>query len=193
MQVKEKEVLRYLGSGGRPAGEDLAQLIKDCLAEIGDLTREKYTFGLFDLTREGGQLGVKNTTLKLLGRSIAQHLQHSEQVAIMAVTLGLAVDKKIAHYAQFNLTRGLVLDACASAAVEALCAQVESEIKALAARQGFNITRRYSPGYGDFPLESQAPIVSILNAYRQLGLTVTESSLLIPRKSVTALMGLVPQ
>ena len=64
--------------------------------------------------------------------------------------------------------------------MEALCAQVESEIKALAARQGFNITRRYSPGMV-ISLESQAPIVSILNAYRQLGAGYRKL-LLIPRK-----------
>ena len=189
MQVRQDEILRYLGTRGRPADKGMAKLIDDCLTEIDGLARAKYCSQIFDLKRDGERLGVKNTTLKLAGRSIARHLQQSQRVLIMAVTLGLEIDKRIAYYAKLDLTRGLVLDACASAAVEALCEQVEEEALALASRQGFRITRRYSPGYGDFPLETQAGIVSVLDTYRRLGLTVTESSLLIPRKSVTALIG----
>ncbi len=193
MQVKLDEVLRYLGYRGRSSDKSTAELIKNCLTEIGDLAREGYYYGLFDLERNGELLEVKNTTLKLIGQSIDRHLQHSQRVAIMAVTLGLEVDKRVSYYSKLDLTRGLVLDACASAAIEALCDQVEKEILALASRQGFHITKRYSPGYGDFPLETQADIVSVLDTYRRLGLTVSESFLLIPRKSVTALIGLVPQ
>ncbi len=50
---------------------------------------------------------------------------------------------------------------------------------------------RFSPGYGDCPLSAQRSIVnSVLNATRLIGLTVTPTSLLIPTKSVTAVIGL---
>ena len=49
---------------------------------------------------------------------------------------------------------------------------------------------RFSPGYGDCPLTAQRSIVDALNATRLIGLTVTPTSLLMPTKSVTAVIGL---
>ena len=52
------------------------------------------------------------------------------------------------------------------------------------------MTDRYSPGYGDLPLTLQPQLLSLLDAARQIGLTLTDTCLMTPRKSVTALFGL---
>ncbi|MFA9422765.1 MAG: methionine synthase, partial [Sedimentibacter sp.] len=66
---------------------------------------------------------------------------------------------------------------------------VEGEIKDLAAKEGSSITFRYSPGYGDVPISHQGDILAALNAQKLIGLSVSDSSILIPRKSVTAFIG----
>lgn len=190
MNINHNEVLHYLGYKGQKADKNTEELIDECICELGDIAQPKHVHDLFDLTRVDGQIILKGSILSFPGRDINRHLQQSVRCAVMAVTLGLEVDKRIAFYSKINLSKGIVMDACASAVVEALCEEVESKIGAQAAQEGLYIISRYSPGYGDFPLELQHEISSALDAYRKIGLSVTENSLLIPRKSVTAVIGL---
>jgi cobalamin-dependent methionine synthase I len=48
---------------------------------------------------------------------------------------------------------------------------------------------RYSPGYGDLGIENNKGILDVLSAQRNIGLTITDSGIMIPRKSVVAIMG----
>ena len=77
-----------------------------------------------------------------------------------------------------------------TAKIEEVCDMCEEEIKKNVAQDGFYTNFRYSPGYGDFPLEYQRRIVTLLGCDKTIGLTVTDSSLLIPQKSVTAIIGI---
>ena len=85
---------------------------------------------------------------------------------------------------------GAVLDAACSAYVEAAVEQMDQQVKAAAAAHGLAGNWRFSPGYGDCPLTAQRSIVDALNATRLIGLTITPTSLLMPTKSVTAVIGL---
>ena len=85
---------------------------------------------------------------------------------------------------------GAVLDAACSAYVEAAVEQMDQQVKTDAATHGLAGNWRFSPGYGDCPLSAQRSIVNALNATRLIGLTVTPTSLLMPTKSVTAVIGL---
>ena len=51
------------------------------------------------------------------------------------------------------------------------------------------LTDRFSPGYGDMPLDDQHALFRILNVSRRIGISLSESGLMIPQKSVTALIG----
>lgn len=128
--------------------------------------------------------------MELRGDDIKDHLKNSKYVATMAVTLGVEVEKKIRYYGKIDLTRGVILDSCATALVEEVCDYVEDKIKNLALAGGLNITSRFSPGYGDLPINTQSQILNSLNASRLIGLNVSDSSILLPRKSVTAFIGL---
>jgi len=108
----------------------------------------------------------------------------------MAVTLGLEADKRISFYSRTDLTKGLIFDACATAAAEALCDIVQEEIEAKAKVMGLKTTKRYSPGYGDFSIDIQKEIARVLKTYEKIGLAVNECSIMIPRKSVTAVIGM---
>ena len=83
-----------------------------------------------------------------------------------------------------------MLDAACSAYVEAAVEQMDQQVKTDAAVHGLAGNWRFSPGYGDCPLSAQRSIVNALNATRLIGLTVTPTSLLMPTKSVTAVIGL---
>ena len=66
----------------------------------------------------------------------------------------------------------------------------KDEVMKNALKDNLHITTRYSPGYGDFAIDNGAEILNVLDAYKKIGLSITENSIMLPRKSVTALIGL---
>ena len=111
-------------------------------------------------------------------------------VILMAATLGSEVEKLIRKAQVVNMPDAVILDACASSAIESVCNEVCAEIEKSV--DPFYLTDRYSPGYGDFPLEQQAQIFRTLDVTRRIGVTLTDSGLMIPQKSVTAVVGVSP-
>ena len=87
-----------------------------------------------------------------------------------------------------DVLRALIADAEASAAVDVLCDGAEREILS---RTGGALTVRFSPGYGDYPLEMQSALLDFVDASRKIGLCVTGSEMMTPIKSVTAVAGLM--
>ena len=98
----------------------------------------------------------------LLGQGIANHLEEAKTCVLLAITLGMAIDRKINYYKKVNLTKALILDACASTAVEQvandLCAEIEAQLKL----ENQHLTTRFSPGYDDFPLAIQGHLLAFI-------------------------------
>lgn len=190
LKLDRNEILRYLSYNENSIDEEMDELIDSCMKEILDISQFKYIYCIYEIMDLGIFLVLKNSTMELRGDDIKDHLKNSQHVATMAVSLGVEVEKRIKYYGKSNLTRGVILDACATALVEEVCDYVEDKIKSLALSRGLNITSRFSPGYGDLPITTQSQILNSLNASRLIGLNLSESSILLPRKSVTAFIGL---
>ena len=190
MKIERREVLRYLGYREQHLDETMEKLIVECLTEIKAVARKSFVYNLYNLEKRADQIKLISTNLVFPSKDLATHLQHADHCALMAATLGLETEQRIAYYSRFNLTKGIIMDACATAAIEALCDQVQAEIGRKAAQEGYTITKRYSPGYGDLSIRHQKEILAALKAYTRIGLTVNENYIMLPRKSVTALIGL---
>lgn len=188
--VDKKEVLRYLGYKDQRYSEALDGLIDDMRAEIVSISQYKYTYKIVDVVRDAnGNVFLKDQPFPLIGESIQHHLKEAEKCVVMAATLGIAVEQRINYYSKVDLTKNFILDSCATQLIEEVCDYVETVVRK-DLKEPFNFTFRYSPGYGDYPITVQNQLVHFLDGYRKLGLSVTENHLLIPRKSVTALIGL---
>ena len=189
--IDQNEVLRYLGCSRQWLDSSLGKLIAQCIDEAKTLIQPRMVYKFFNLDRAAGELLLRGTSVKLPGGGIADHMAEAEACIVMAVTLGLAVDRKISCYEKVDLTRAVILDACASAAVEqsadSLCAEIEAKLKL----ENKQLTTRFSPGYADFPLTIQRQLLALLNAERTIGLTVTSHNILLPRKSITAVAGVI--
>ena len=83
------------------------------------------------------------------------------------------------------MAKAVVVDSMASVDIEKFMDKIEDELKER--YKGLYFTNRFSPGYGDYPLEKQREVVKILNTEKKLGLSLTDSLLLNPTKSVTGL------
>lgn len=183
--------LRYLGYQGKEPDPQTEDLLNELFLELAELKEERFIYRCFDLSSASTHVNVANDFFKLPGESIKKHLENSTNCILMAVTLGHQVDKRLRYYEKLDLSKALILDACATAACEDLANRVCLKIEEDFSGKGQQLTGRFSPGYGDLPIELQADFIQILDAHRKLGLTVTSSSILIPRKSITAVMGIV--
>lgn len=180
-----REVLRYLGAGGKDPGP-LLPLAEDCARELLAAAKPRWTWRAFGcaLDSEGARL---DCGFLLPGRDIAGHLAGCREAVLMAATLSPGVDALLRRSQLSDLSRSLVLESCATAAIEEVCDRGETVIRQR--YPGRALTSRYSPGYGDLPVTVQGAFLDLLDAPRRLGLCATGSSILTPRKSVTAVIG----
>ncbi len=136
---------------------------------------------------------AESGSLTLSGDAIRRHLADAEEVAVMAATIGNAVETSIDEaFSAGEYSRALLLDAAATTATEACADYLNRTITAEAKRRGLYTAFRFSPGYGDWALTVQPDIVR-LSEGDTIGITVTGSLMLMPRKSVTAVIPLRKQ
>ena len=128
--------------------------------------------------------------LLLPGFDIARHVGDASQVALLAVTLGMESERTLRRIAALSATDGLLLDTLASSMAEQAAAVLHRRVVAWAAERGLSAGARFSPGYGDLPLSVQPTFLEASGASRALGISVTPANLLIPTKSVTAIVPL---
>ena len=176
-------ILRELGVTNTDAA--LSQIMSDMIATLCKVAWPRTIWRIYPLTWEKGLcLG----DVPLQGKDIAAHLKGCTQAAVLAVTLSSAVDTIIRRFQSTDMTKALFLDAIASEACDHLCDDVEKQVRARTDKPF--LTARFSAGYGDFPLSTQSGLLRLLDAERKIGLTATDRQLLLPMKSVTAIIGL---
>lgn len=188
------EALRYLRlpAGAKPPAE-LAARLDTAEAELLAAAVPRFVWRRFAIDRTPKGVLLRDTAVTLPGADIAALLADSPGCLLLAATLGQTADDLIRRAETVDISRALLLDALASAAVENLCDQLQAALARHFAAEKLFLTRRFSPGYGDLPLALQRPLCRLLDAGRLIGLTVSRSDLLLPRKSVTAVIGLSPR
>lgn len=188
--LDKAEVLRYLGHRGTEIPASLDALIDRCIDETVRTINPKYLYKRFSLHQTEDGIELAGSPVVLRGNDIAQHLANCEEAYLLCVTIGFEIEKTIRLKMLTAPDEGVIFDSCASTAVEHLADYAEREIVRLAAAEQLNITWRFSPGYGDLPLDTQKSIISTMDTHRKIGLSLNESLLLTPNKSVTAIIGL---
>ena len=177
------EVLRYLGYDGQDLSSDLERRIVRAMERCDRLVRSgvvRRAFAMDDLP------------LSLPGQSIAEHLRGAREVVLFTATLGHDVDRELRLLSATDPLGQVVFDAAATAAIERVANETEAQIRSEAAERGLYCSWRFSPGYGDLPLDVQPAFLRVLDATRRLGLSLTPSNLMVPTKSVTAIVGIHP-
>ena len=188
--IDKNEVLRYLGYRGQDIDDNMEALINICREEVVKKSNPRYIYRYFDLNNSDDGIELKDTILLLEGNDIKKHLKGCHKCAILVVTLGLNIEREINKNEKINLTKSLILDACATTYIEEICDSVQNEIEDDVKKNKFNITSRFSPGYGDLTLSIQKDILNVMNSSSTVGVTATSHNILLPRKSVTAIIGI---
>ena len=181
----KKEVLQYLRWTGSEIPPEVDALIDDCMAQTLSVAEPRWTWTVSPIDR-----AARTPALAFTGQDVPALLADCDRVVFFAATLGNGLEMAIRRAQVRDMTRALVLDCCGSAAIEAVCDDAEGEILTALNDPSVYLTDRFSPGYGDLPITAQPELLAAVDGPRRIGLHLTASNILTPRKSVTALIGL---
>ena len=190
IKADRKEIFRYLGYHGREPDTGVAEAVDSCTAALQAVAEPRHVRRVFPLERVSAD-HFRIEGMDVVSRNLSRNLRGCSEVCLMAATLGLGPDRLVQRAeALGKMSRAVILQAAAAAMIEAYCDDVNEEIRMEAASKGLFLRPRFSPGYGDFSLEHQTELFRILEVQKKIGVTLTGSLLMMPSKSVTAVIGL---
>ena len=188
--VSLREVMRYARAGSDP-GEQVLAMARELSLETAPLLAGRICYGEVEVALEPPRVRLGDALL-VESRDLCRNLQGCTRAVLFAATVGLELDRRIAREGRLSPARGLLLQALGAERIEALCDAFCQAMEESLAGQGLFPRPRFSPGYGDLPLECQAPLLQALDASRQIGVALNGSLLMSPSKSVTAIQGFSP-
>ncbi len=190
IKADRKEIFRYLGYRGREPETGVAEAADSCAAALQTVVEPRHVRRVFPLEWVSADR-FRIEGMDVVSRNLSRNLRGCSEVCLMAATLGLGPDRLVQRAeALGKMSRAVILQAAAAAMIEAYCDDVNEEIRREAAPKGLFLRPRFSPGYGDFSLEHQTELFRILEVQKKIGVTLTGSLLMMPSKSVTAVIGL---
>ena len=181
--LDRREVLRYARAAEGDAATEA--LLDRVWAEAAPLFEYRCAYCVTNSDCHAAVVTVN--ALSVTSRDLAALLAPHRRAVVVAATVGARFERYLVRLSRLSPSAALMADALGTERVEALM----DGFQAALAADGIVTTRRFSPGYGDLPLSFQREVFSLLSPEKNLGLSLGERLLMIPRKSVTALMGVV--
>ena len=180
-EADQIEILRYMGC--RSDESEISALVRSLLPEAMQAVSARVCYGEFDVRVDGDN--VDFGFARVCSQALAQRLDGCTRAVIFAATVGIGMDRLIARYATLSPAKALCIQSIGTERVESLCDTFEEMIT-----EGKKARGRFSAGYGDLPLEFQREIFRALDCPKRIGLSLNESLLMSPSKSVTAIIGI---
>lgn len=183
LKVNEAEAIRYLGYGRNKPDEQAELLIDACRKELEGILSAKCCYMRVPVffREETLDLGFGDIHSKALWKN----LSGCSEAWLFAATIGLETDRLISRTGKISPAKSVVIDALASSAIENWCDTINTMLC-----EKEQCRPRFSPGYGDFAINNQKNLLMLLDASRKIGLTLTDTMLMAPSKSVTVVIGI---
>ncbi len=178
----KKEILRYAGC--RAFDAEVAELADSCITELDKGLKCQVCYAEIPLTVIGET--VITECFKIHSRDLAKNLYGCSTVVAFAASIGFEIDRLIKKYSVLSPSRAVMLQALGAERAEALC-----EVFCAYLSRERQLKPRFSPGYGDLDLSVQRDIFSLLDCNKKMGLSLGDSLLITPSKSVTAFVGVI--
>ncbi len=193
IDVDRQEVLNQIGYDDeyQPSAR-INCLVNDYIENYHDLISSSYSYVIRDIVSVEGDLTTIEGPITLKSKVVARLLERRQKVAVFTLTIGNYIEEMVTYLAENKrVLQATVLDAIGSGATEKLATYVEDRIRRLANSEGLVISWRFSPGYCDWAVSQQKKIFQAMNG-DTAGIRLTKSLLMIPRKSVSGIIGIGP-
>ena len=179
VQINKFEISARLGSE-----IDLnSDLINQYIAIFNENVAYRYAYVKLPFKYENGNCYIDD--IEIQSAALSRVLNDAKYVYLLAVTTGIGIDKLISKMSIQNTVGSYYIDGIASASIESYIDHVNDILC-----NGLNVTKRFSPGYSDFPIEFQDYLLNRLSAKETLGIMLSDDNLMIPTKSITAVIGI---
>lgn len=181
-ELSRKEILRYAGCKSET---DLPEgFLEACLNEALPVFSYKVCYSVFDIKVKDDECDF--SAFKVKSKDLAKNLGSAKNAVVFAATVGVGIDRLISKYGEISPSKAVTIAAIGAERIESLCNTFCEDIKR---EYKTELKPRFSPGYGDLSLSVQKDIFSVLNCQKHIGLTLVDSMLMSPTKSVTAIAG----
>lgn len=183
--LNKNEALIYLGYKGGEVPPEIDRELDRCAELLMKTAKPRLVYRRFEILPDGGFLG---TEFMPQGENVRELLRDCCEVIVFGATLGNEVEALIRRAQIKDMAKAVMLDSCASCAIENVCDNFCADMQAEVSPRF--LTDRFSPGFGDLPFEQQKDFFAVLDMSRRIGVSLSPGGLMIPQKSVTALMGI---
>lgn len=189
LNVDEFEVLRYLGYKREMIKEEDISLAKKHIEKARETFVARAVYERFTVTVHGdGTIDMPYGSI--VSESLTRNLEGCREIYIFAATIGANFDRMMQRSRMVSMSEAAILQAVGAAAVEEFCDMLNRDLEAEAFLNKEKLRPRFSPGYGDLKLENQKGVFSVLDPFKYAGITLNDSLLMSPEKSVTAIIGI---
>ena len=206
-----KEICRYLGYRGfTPESIDdrVTKEIELCVKELQKASEPRGIYKIYELSQSedieksadidcsaNNEKIVKyniigNGILTIPSEKLYINLEGCTKVALLAATIGIGADRLIRRAEVTDMLKASIYQAAGAALIEAYVNMINDEITREAAKMDMETRPRFSPGFGDVPISYQADFERLLEMHKKTGITLTDSFIMMPTKSVTAFVGM---
>ena len=180
LPLNHKEIARY----AHCVPDAFEDAISQCVDEALTVLSNRVCFLVCDLHFNDKEIDLGFARTGSL--DLRKNLKNCNRIIVFAATVGVGIDRLIQKYNRLLPSKALLMQAVGTEAVETVCDRFCDELRETYG----HIRPRFSPGYGDLPLSLQKDIFSALSCEKQIGVTLNDSLIMSPSKSVTAIVGL---
>lgn len=182
-----RETARYMGykHGAEPTSE-ICELVEEAYEELCKAVQPKYIYKEYEFTRT--QDGIVIEGIEFKSKKLLSHLRNASTIILFGATLGQGADTLIRKYSVTDIAMTAIAQAVAGSMVENLCDIACDELKKTITGEH---RPRFSPGYGDFHISSQADFFKLMPMNKQLGVSLSDGFMMTPTKTVTAFIGVI--
>lgn len=185
-EFNKKEILRYAQCDN--ADNAVIALADACVEECQNSFSYSVCWREIPIKVEENEIDFG--FMKTESKALLKNLSGCSKIILFGATVGIEIDRLIAKYGRISPAKAVIFQAIGAERIESLCNKFNAEITEKYLKENLYTRPRFSPGYGDFSLEAQKDIFRVLDCYRQIGLSLNESLLMSPSKSVTAIIGM---
>lgn len=198
-----REILRYAGVMGKEVPSNMEEIMEKCIEECESrqVFSYKVSYRMLPVSISQGE-DIDFGLCRVVSRDLAKNLAGCENCIFFAATVGHGIDRMIVKYSRIDSAKALFMQAIGAERVESLCDTFCSDTDIFVAEDSqspfgvscgvsrYRLRPRFSPGYGDLSLEMQKDFLNITEAGKRLNISLGDSLLMSPSKSVTAIVGL---
>ena len=181
LEISTRDVLRYLNV--REPDEELLALVNDCLDEAVKVAQLKAVYVRTNVALCGDKAIFD--FIEMESKSLCKFIDGCDEAYIFVATMGIKADMLVNRYLKTDPSRGVIFNAACVSVIEAFCDKLNGYLL-----KTENSSKRFSPGYGDLKLEYQRELLTHLDSVRKIGVSLTDGCLMVPTKSVSAIIGI---